>query len=112
MITISFYQLLSKGNGKDVGPIYMRVKGLDRRLNLSMGINESSKDWDNKKERFKQRHPNAYQLNQQLEEMERKVLLYVEQRSKDEHPITPEGIKDHVLRWVHLLLKNGFVFIR
>jgi hypothetical protein len=39
MITVSFYQLLSKGNGKDFGPVYMRVNRLDRRLNLVLGKN-------------------------------------------------------------------------
>ena len=95
MVTVSFYQLLSKGNGKDIGPIYMRVRGLDRRLNLSTGICESSKDWDKGKERFKQRHPNAWQLNQHLDAMERTLSLYVEQRLKKQRPIIPEGIKDH-----------------
>lgn len=95
MITVSFYQLLSKGNGKDFGPVYMRVKGLDRRLNLSTGIVEFSKGWDKGKERFKLRHPNAYQLNQQLEAMEHTLLSYVENCLKGETLVTPEGIKNH-----------------
>lgn len=73
----------------------MRVRGLDRRLHLSTGICEPSKDWDKGKERFKQRHPNALQLNQHLDGMERTLTLYVEQRLKNQRPITPEGIKDH-----------------
>ena len=38
MIRLNYYQLLSKGNKKDRGPIYLKVKGLDKRLNLSVGI--------------------------------------------------------------------------
>jgi site-specific recombinase XerD len=96
MIRTNYYMMLSKGNGKDQGPIYLRVKGLDNRLNLSTGINESTKDWDRKKERFRSRHPNAYLLNRQLDEMEKKVMAYVEQATRKEELLTALGVKSHM----------------
>jgi len=66
MITLNFYQLLSKGNGKDKGPIYLLVKGLDKRLNLSLHIVLNSKDWDKKKERVKQQHPQSFYYNTKI----------------------------------------------
>jgi site-specific recombinase XerD len=94
MIRINFYQLLSKGKLKNEGPIYMRVKGLDKRLNISTGICQPSSDWDKKKERFKLKHPNAYNLNCTIQQMEDKIWSYIEEKTKKKEQITSDVIKN------------------
>jgi site-specific recombinase XerD len=93
MIRINFYQLLSKGKSKNEGPVYMRVKGLDRRLNISTGLCQPSSDWDKKKERFKLKHPNAYNLNSTIQQMEDKIWSFIEEKTKKKEIITSDSIK-------------------
>ena len=94
MIRINFYQLLSKGKLKNEGPIYMRVKGLDKRLNISTGICQPSSDWDKKKERFKLKYPNAYNLNNTIQQMEDKIWAYIEEKTKKKEQISTDAIKN------------------
>jgi choline dehydrogenase-like flavoprotein len=88
MIRINFYQLLSKGKTKNEGPVYIGVKGLDRRLNISTGLCQPSSDWDKKKERFKLKHPNAYNLNSSILQMEDKIWSFIEEKTKKKEQMT------------------------
>jgi site-specific recombinase XerD len=88
--------LLSKGNKKDRGPIYIKLKGLDKRLNLSVGIVLSSKDWDKKKERVKPQHPQAYFYNNKIESLDKQIWSFLEKHSKDGNIINTSLLKDYL----------------
>jgi site-specific recombinase XerD len=96
MITLNFYQLLSKGNGKDKGPIYLLVKGLDKRLNLSLHIVLNSKDWDKKKERVKQQHPQSFYYNTKITELHNKVWSFIQNQTQMGKNITTQDVKDYL----------------
>jgi site-specific recombinase XerD len=96
MIRLNYYQLLSKGNKKDRGPIYLKVKGLDKRLNLSVGIVINTKDWDKKKERVKSQHPQAYFYNTKIESLEKQIWIYLEKHSKDGNEINTTLLKNYL----------------
>jgi len=96
MITLNFYQILSKGNGKDKGPIYLSVKGLNKRLHLSLHMVLSTKDWDKKKERVKQQHPQSYYYNTQISDLYNKVWGFIQKQTKNGNKISTQQIKDHL----------------
>ena len=96
MITLNFYQILSKGNGKDKGPIYLSVKGLDKRLHLSLHMVLSTKDWDKKKERVKQQHPQSYYYNTQISDLYNKVWGFIQKQTENGNKITTNEVKDHL----------------
>lgn len=88
--------MLSKGNKKDRGPIYIKLKGLDKRLNLSVGIVLSSKDWDKKKERVKPQHPQAYFYNNKIESLDKQIWSFLEKHSKEGNKINTCLLKDYL----------------
>lgn len=82
MIKVSFYQILSKSKIKNEGPVYMRVKGLGKPVNLSTGISLKSSDWDKRKSIIKPRHPQSYIFNSTIKNLEKAVWLYYEDKIK------------------------------
>ncbi len=96
MTSLNYYQLLSKGNKKNRGPIYLKVKGLDKRLNLSVGIVINSKDWDKKKERVKPQHPQAYFYNYKIESLDKQIWRFLEKHSKEGNKINTSLLKDYL----------------
>jgi len=96
MITLNYYQLLSKGDKKNNGPIYLRVRGLDKRLNLSAGIKINSKFWDKKKGKVKPQHPQAYYYNRRIEELSKKVWDFINTTLQKGGIINTTIIKAHL----------------
>lgn len=96
MISLNYYQLLSKGNKRNIGPIYLRVKGLDKRLNLSAGIVIESKFWDKKREIVKPTHPQAYYYNNKIESLTKKIWDFINKNAKKGGYINSILIKEYL----------------
>jgi site-specific recombinase XerD len=77
MLRIRFYQILSKRNQGGEAPIYMRINGLDKEVNLSTHIYQHPRNWDKRKSRFKTSIPNANYLNSLIKNKEEEVWKFV-----------------------------------
>ena len=65
---IKIYTILhsARTNVKGNAIIYLRIKGLDKELNISTGINIPKSDWDNKKEMIKAKNEQSYHFNKHI----------------------------------------------
>lgn len=77
MLRIRFYQILSKRNQEGEAPIYMRINGLDKEVNLSTHIYQHPRNWDKRKSRFKTSIHNANYLNTLIKNKEEEVWKFV-----------------------------------
>src|SRR5437868_186993 len=94
----AFYLVKSKTNKKGEAPVYFRIKYNGKAINLSTNIYLKSDDWDRKKLKVKSKHERAYALNNDLKQLEEKVL-----KNPDNVPGKGNTIS---LEKIRLLLQN------
>jgi len=81
-----------KGNGI----IYLRIKGLDKELNVSTNINISISDWDQKREQVKTKNDQSYHFNKHISDLKNKIYSFIEKKSKNNELISAELLKNHL----------------
>lgn len=96
MLQIRFYQFTSKQNSKGEAPIYMRINGLEKELNLSTNIFQMPKYWDKRKNKFKTSCPNSNYLNSLIQNSQDKVWKYVKDCTILGQNITAESLKKYL----------------
>jgi site-specific recombinase XerD len=95
MLRVRFYQITSKINRDGEAPIYMRINGLDKEVNLSTNIFEKPKNWDKRKGQFKISLPNANYLNGIIKNKEGEVWDYVDECRKSRKELSSETLKKY-----------------
>lgn len=93
MIRIKYLLLQSKSNKKNECPLFMRVSGLDKQLNLTTGIVIEAKYWDKHKEKVRVKHPRAYLYNKTIEDLSTQLWQIIEQKTKNNEKIDREAVK-------------------
>jgi site-specific recombinase XerD len=93
MLRVSFYQITSKKNSIGESPIYMIIKGLEKKISISLNIYENPKNWDRKKCRFKSTYVKAGYLNNLITDKENELWRFVSDLKKSNIVITRNQIK-------------------
>jgi len=81
---------------KNHGVVYFKVAGIDKALSVSTKVNIHIDDWDSKKRVVKAKHPQAYILNKQIEQVREKIFGFIEDRMRDKESITFKALRDHI----------------
>jgi len=83
MVKLSLYQLNSKKNSKGESPIYCRINGLDKTINLSLGLFIEPAYWDRKKSSIKNKHPRNLTLNSFIANKKKEILSIIDNYQRE-----------------------------
>lgn len=112
MLRIRFYQILSKRNQEGEAPIYMRINGLDKEVNLSTHIYQHPKNWDKRKSQFKTSFSNANYLNNLIKNKKEEVWKFVDECRVYGKNLSSGSLKKYFnndkSETVHRTILNGF----
>ena len=94
MITISTYHLKSKRNRKGEAPIYHRVTGLNKEVNLSTSVYIHPKDWNSKSSTVKSGHERSVYLNSLIKNSKEKISKTIDTSTLFNTKLTANKLKE------------------